>query len=257
MRIFLNRLRVLFKNFFFLFNKNNMFDNKFLCTLAALIVTVVTICNITPAEGNITEKFMLGSAINPRSQLTAHNAATGVVKSGVVKPSVISNPSFKPLINNMNNPAIGAYARTEAAHDLNNNLMLPPGYVSGNYEKLYDILDETAGLNPIGTMSTLGADGLETEHVMYERQIHAISKSRTRGQGDMIRGDLLIAPCNTGWFQVSADPVADLQHGILSQIGGDIESIEKNIEMLKDFGGTFHHGEHLLANDGGNGISSQ
>lgn len=205
MRIFLNRLRVLFKNFFFLFNKNNMFDNKFLCTLAALIVTVVTICNITPAEGNITEKFIL-------TPLTSTTKQVG-----------ISTANFNSTLNNK---AFVDYSHKVAAFELDNTLVAPAGYLHGytpnpsnkNYEKLYDILNETTDLNPIGTMSTIGADGLETDYIMYDRQINSISKSRTRGQGDMIRGDLLIAPCNTGWFQVSADPVADLQHGILSMI---------------------------------------
>ena len=44
--------------------------------------------------------------------------------------------------------------------------------------------------------------------------------SRIRSQGDMIRGDLPIVPCNTGWFQVSAHPVLDLQEGAMNVMGG-------------------------------------
>jgi len=70
------------------------------------------------------------------------------------------------------------------------------------------------------TMKVVDATGQAAEVVCYDRYIVANNNSRLRSQGDMIRGDLPIQPCSTGWFQVSANPAIDLQQGALAVMGG-------------------------------------
>ena len=56
--------------------------------------------------------------------------------------------------------------------------------------------------------------------VIYDRMIFANKKHRTYAQSDFIRGDLAITPCNTGWFQVPADPATQLNAGAMQMMGG-------------------------------------
>lgn len=58
--------------------------------------------------------------------------------------------------------------------------------------------------------------------VIFDRLMFTNKRSRLHGRGDPIRGDLPIAPCNTGskWFVPSADPQNDLRTGALAVMGG-------------------------------------
>lgn len=63
------------------------------------------------------------------------------------------------------------------------------------------------------------------QSITYNRLVYAQKKSRLKGLGDFIRGDLAIAPLkNTGWFNVSATPHQDLQAGAMTVMGGANES---------------------------------
>lgn len=105
--------------------------------------------------------------------------------------------------------------------------LMNEGYADGNYNPLLNKVE--AGVDqpkihsalPIGTMETVNALG-ETENVVnYNRPMFAnLANTRLRAQGDMIRGDLPITPCNTGWFQVSVNPNLDLQAGAMNVMGG-------------------------------------
>ena len=85
-------------------------------------------------------------------------------------------------------------------------------------------------------MCTVNNMGVDTQPVVYDRLIYSNIKSRLRGQGDYIRGDLLITPDNfkcdggghPGWFQVSVKPNRDLNMGAMAMIqpiGGRDEEI--------------------------------
>lgn len=77
-----------------------------------------------------------------------------------------------------------------------------------------------------------------TNPIMYNNLMFASKKDRLYAQGDPIRGDLPIAPCNTGWFQVSARPQNALRAGALQVMGGfDAGSSVSNLKML-DSGGS-------------------
>jgi hypothetical protein len=89
-------------------------------------------------------------------------------------------------------------------------------------------------------MCTVNNLGEGSQPVMYDRLIYSNIKSRLRGHGDYIRGDLMITPDNykcdggghPGWFQVSAKPNRDLNMGAMSMIapvGGRDEEIALGI----------------------------
>lgn len=68
--------------------------------------------------------------------------------------------------------------------------------------------------------------------IIYERRIYANRRSRTRGNGDYIRGDIPIVPREPGWFSVAARPSEDLQQGAISVLAGDNDATKKLQTML-------------------------
>ena len=83
-----------------------------------------------------------------------------------------------------------------------------------------EMYPETSSLMPVGDMTTINAAGETVQPVVYDRFIYANRNSRNRGQGDPIRGDLPIVPCQTGWFRPSVHPNIDLQEGAMNVMGG-------------------------------------
>ena len=75
--------------------------------------------------------------------------------------------------------------------------------------------------------------GSESQPVIYDRVMYSNIRSRLRGQGDYIRGDLMIAPDNykpnggghPQWFQVSVKPERDLNSGCMEHLFGRKEEI--------------------------------
>ena len=105
---------------------------------------------------------------------------------------------------------------------------IPAGFTSGNYQDVTNqarhnnstVTVNTGASLPVSTLTSLNADGQEIESVCYDRLIYAGQKSNLRALGDHIRGDLAIAPCNNGWFNVSVKPAIDLNTGALAVMGG-------------------------------------
>ena len=97
----------------------------------------------------------------------------------------------------------------------------------------FDLDYEKAQVKLPGDMCNVNMLGSETQPVVYDRVMYSNSRSRTRGQGDYIRGDLMIAPDNykpgggghPGWFQVSAKPNRDLNPGCMEHLFGKNEEI--------------------------------
>lgn len=56
--------------------------------------------------------------------------------------------------------------------------------------------------------------------------------NRQRGVSDFFRGDLPIAPCNTGWFYSGGNPSVDLNRGALAAMGGFDNDTAKNLAAL-------------------------
>ena len=93
------------------------------------------------------------------------------------------------------------------------------GNPSGNYgEKGLHAYSESS--LPISDMTSASMNG-EPAPVVYTRLMFANrANTRLRAQGDMIRGDLAIVPCDAGWFRPSVTPHVDLQQGALNVMGG-------------------------------------
>lgn len=98
----------------------------------------------------------------------------------------------------------------------------------------------TAQVDLPSDMCTVNNMGADAQPVIYDRLIYSNIRSRLRGQGDYIRGDLLITPDNykcdggghPGWFQVSVKPNRDLNMGAMAMIapvGGRDEEIALGI----------------------------
>ena len=129
---------------------------------------------------------------------------------------------------------------------------VPVGYVNGNYNDVYNselklgdapapVVSRPCDSNtsnadlPIGTMSAMDASGSPEQFVMYNRIMNVnLSGSRLRSQGDMIRGDLAITPCQSGWFSVYPVLNRDLQAGAMNVLSGPGagESNSKLMELL-------------------------
>lgn len=121
--------------------------------------------------------------------------------------------------------------------------LMQADYANGNFNQLLDSALE--GMQPvsdqfaIGNMEMLGMDGNVTQPIVYDRLMFANRNNRTRSQGDWIRGDLPIVPCNTGWFQVAANPVLDLQQGAMFVLGGmDNSSTQQMAALFNDSNGS-------------------
>lgn len=85
---------------------------------------------------------------------------------------------------------------------------------------------------PVRDMTSINVDGDIVQPIVYDNYMFAPKKSRLAGLGDPVRGDLAIAPCNTGWFQVSVQPNIDLQRGALNVLGGINNEQGKSIADL-------------------------
>lgn len=139
----------------------------------------------------------------------------------------------------------------------------PPNYSTGNYEtekaKLFSTELESVDSLPVGNMSTINALGETIQPVVYDRYIFANRHSRLRSQGDPIRGDLAIVPCNNGWFNVSVNPVTDLQTGAMNVMGGVSNTSSNNTAQLvfNSSGNTYDTlGGVSLQNDFANPLSA-
>ena len=92
--------------------------------------------------------------------------------------------------------------------------------------------------------------GLVSDAAFYDRIVFKIAQSRRAGQGDMIRGDLPIQPCDQV-SRTSADPVADLQVGAMNQLFGsaaDNVGVTSAQDMVNNLSGTGVSGVQVQGN---------
>ena len=93
----------------------------------------------------------------------------------------------------------------------------------------------------IGAFNAMTSDDTMIQPVMYDRYIFSQARSRLRGLGDPIRGDIPIAPANYGWFTPSASPSNDLREGAINVIAGsDNETNRRLANMIYATSGNYH-----------------
>ena len=82
-------------------------------------------------------------------------------------------------------------------------------------------------------MCNVNLMGEESQPVIYDRLMYSNMRSRLRGQGDYIRGDLKVTPdsykagagSHNNWFQVSVKPERDLNPGCMDHLFGRSEEL--------------------------------
>ena len=263
-----------------------MFDGKFICTLLALVVAVVAICNFDTKKKDILEGLGMLPGRTVRHEKVAMLGSGSPYKGAVYSVPGTYQAQLSPRMSGgigyganirYNPPAMlnqavpcdpvrGCGSSSDGSSAVNNPMVYaamtkenyagsgcgscaggcfaadcgkggapksfrapPPGisdYANGNYNEQVAAANESNGTAatltevPVGNMTTLNAQG-ETEHpIVFDRLMFANRNSTLRSQGDWIRGDLPIVPCNTGWFQVSVDPNIDLNQGAMNVLGG-------------------------------------
>ena len=104
-----------------------------------------------------------------------------------------------------------------------------PSSMNQSYTEVTDLL-------PVSGMggNAVNALGEEvTQPIIYDRFIYANQKSRLRGLGDPIRGDLPIVPVRNEWMRPSAVPNIDLRSGALAVMGGIDMDTTKELLALR------------------------
>lgn len=138
-------------------------------------------------------------------------------------------------------------------HKVAGGYELPVGYTNGNYADVYNGLtydgrpapivsqpctdNPVSASLPVGTMTTMDSLGNSEQFVVMNRLMNVQTTSRLRSQGDPIRGDLAITPCQSGWFSVYPRINTDLQPGAMNVLNGDGESTSKLMQLLVDSSG--------------------
>ena len=102
--------------------------------------------------------------------------------------------------------------------------VLPPNYKpnQAEYNKLANELNKVTltDFTPNMDMTTMTATGEQEQVRVLNRLVYGVKKDRNLRNADPIRGDLPIVPCQTGWFQVSTNPVTMLNPGAMAVMGG-------------------------------------
>ena len=106
--------------------------------------------------------------------------------------------------------------------------------------KMYEGGEEAVSTLPVGSMETVGVNGNEDQVLNLDRYMYANQKSFTASQGCPFRGDLAIAPCNTGWFNTPYTPNVDLKQGAINVMAGNFNETSNALFALQhaDSGGT-------------------
>ncbi len=118
---------------------------------------------------------------------------------------------------------------------------LKPGYtadgncLTSNWQEVYDSIPhsevETEDL-PVGTMSSLDGAGNMQQVVVSERLYSVNQKNRNAALADLIRGDVAVTPCQTGWFSVSVNPATSLWGGAMLAMNGDGSSNMATLDLM-------------------------
>jgi hypothetical protein len=248
-----------------------MFNSKFIATLIALAVALVAICNYSSNTVTSNESF-IPSRTWKKDRVIASSREAAQRGEFVSVPGTyqaILNPRFS----NVAYSSAIRYKMPERKHQAvpeqpltfgkmavenyreNYGSCVQPGcgkcdsdsFIEEPEMQVHDVkkLDNSEYLDatdmiPVETMTSVNAMGETQQHVVYDRLMFANRNSRLRSRGDMIRGDLAIAPCNTGWFNVSVQPNLDLQQGALFAMGGyDNESAQKMAELVNASSGQY------------------
>jgi len=258
---------ILFFIFFSFLSINKMFDGKFIATLIALVVAVMTICNFNTKKVSSTEEFGFGglpsmtwktervmapnlaavkkgdfysipgtyqSSLNPRFSNVDYGAN---IKYNMPSNEKLAVPCDPLTFGNMAKKSYQEKFTTGAP-------LMEADYTSGNYK---DVISQPpqgvqypspTDMMPVGDMTTVNSLGETVQPIVYDRFIYANRNSRLRSHGDPIRGDLPIVPCAAEWFRPSVQPNIDLQQGAMNVLAGlNNETTQAMSELINSTSG--------------------
>ena len=165
-----------------------------------------------PNHGFHTVPGQLQSNLAPREFLGATQASKSVTHNFPENKHLTGrtpiNEGYSPNFNNVIEPVENYRENQEEVDDgaPAESLEDPCGNIIGD--------TDGDGVMDASWSDTLGGPN---SAVIMDRMVYKIAQSRRAGQGDMIRGDLPIQPCDQ-ISRTSADPSADLQAGALGMI---------------------------------------
>lgn len=148
------------------------------------------------------------------------------------------------------------YNQVIEGFDQSNSQCPKPDYHAdeANYQKAKANVTSNVSLSdslPQLTMTSVAADGDVTQTVNYDRLIYATAKSKGYGQGDPIRGDIPVVPCNRGYFTPLAafNPASTLNAGALAAMGGiGNTSAQQTYSLIQAYaGGQTDYGKSSFA----------
>ena len=225
-----------------------MINGKFIATLTALVAVVFAICNISAQSVEnwfptraVSSQIVQSKGLNQAMYSTPPNLQPNLAPrsngfSNMCASVRYNMPASKHLaapVENFQHVVKEDYCGCGTANcnkdgsvPMNDPTVMSSDYSNGNYQNMVNSADMKGNVSavlpqvPMGTMETTNSLGESENVVMANRLIFANPNSRLRAQGDPIRGDLPITPCNTGWFQVSVNPNLDLQAGAMNVMGG-------------------------------------
>ena len=239
-----------------------MFDSKFVVTLLALMLSVIAICNFDKKKNIVEGLGMLPSMAmksvpvaraknikghpffavqNFQAQLSPRFTNTDLganIRYNLPNETNLASRQHDPL---MMGSAVREGFETPVkcgAGGAGTQFMADPvmqsGFAAGNFNEVTNearsFMDPlTTDQIPVGDMTTVSPTGEMEQTIVYDRMIVANRNSRLRSQGDWIRGDLPICMNQTGWFQVSANPVLDLNQGALNALAGPDNAVTQEM----------------------------
>lgn len=239
-----------------------MFDSKFVVTLLALMLSVIAICNFDKKKNIVEGLGMLPSMAMKSVPVSRNPHVKGHPYFAVQNFQSQLSPRFSntnyganikynlPNENNLaarpNDPLMMGSAVREGfetpvkcgAGGAGTPFMAKPlmqsGFAAGNFNQVTDEAKSFSDLAttdqiPVGDMTTVSPTGEMEQTIVYDRMIVANRNSKLRGLGDWIRGDLPICKNETGWFQVSANPVLDLNQGALNALAGPDNAVTQEM----------------------------
>lgn len=216
-----------------------MLDKNFMITLVGLIIAVFAILTISPASSGPVENFWSAPAFGTK-KLPPVVKQTEKLRDFGYPFAAVSNrqANIAPRMDGNGQIAAIRGGRLPAIEHLAvpSNPLNPMNFESQqappaeNYEYSENFEDPSMPIGDMTQPNTLA------QPIIYDRLIFSNKNSRTRSQGDMIRGDLAIAPTQTGWFQVAANPSLDLQQGAMGIIT-DRDSQNRLANLITAAGG--------------------
>lgn len=116
--------------------------------------------------------------------------------------------------------------------------LMEAGYANGDFNKELNKVysdskkSSSSAMLPVSDMTSMASDSANSAPVVYDRYIYSNRNSRLRSQGDPIRGDIPIVPCQYPWFRPSVHPNVDLQQGAMNVIGGSTNDTANSLANL-------------------------